>query len=155
MHTNWTGSLSLYQSPCCVRERLMLIFIYIMFAQVPIANTFNGLAKMLTILRLKRIWCTRERCYVFVMWVREWARLCPCLLIKPRRDFIFPRRVEIKFAWSGSLVSLSSVCHTAVAVSRLFFCMPRLTSVRRACICLIVESCVWKECAAKLLFNAD
>jgi hypothetical protein len=34
-------------------ERLMLIFIYIMFAQVPIANTFNGPAKILAA-RLKR-----------------------------------------------------------------------------------------------------
>jgi ABC-type uncharacterized transport system permease subunit len=44
--------LSLHTLSClcitalAVCECLMLIFIYIMFAQVPIANTFNGLAKI-------------------------------------------------------------------------------------------------------------
>jgi hypothetical protein len=73
-----------------VCECLMLIFIYIMFAQVPIANTFNGLAKIYVLtVRLKRIWCTRGRCCVSLSSAVLHVRVVSRLLIIRRAAILF------------------------------------------------------------------
>jgi len=74
--------------------------------------------------------------------------MCCVSLIDQTPQFYFPRRVQIKFARSGSLLS-RCMSHTRSRgrLAFYFFSCPRLTSVRRACLCLILESlCIWKQC---------